>query len=88
MSALLTLLALLFEAMLGYPERLVSRAIGHPVMWMGGLIGALDRWLNREGATPWQRQGGGVLALSILILVVRRTVACSSSMVSCSCPSA
>ena len=69
MFALLTLLALLFEAMLGYPE-LVSRAIGHPVMWMGGLIGALDRWLNREGATPWQRRCAGVLALSILILIV------------------
>src|SRR6476661_645462 len=68
MSALLTSLALLFEAMLGYPER-VSRAIGHPVMWMGALIGALDRLLNRKGAAPWQRKGAGALALSILILV-------------------
>jgi adenosylcobinamide-phosphate synthase len=31
-----------------YPDRLV-RAIGHPVIWMGRLIGALDRWLNRDG---------------------------------------
>jgi adenosylcobinamide-phosphate synthase len=69
MFALLTLLALLFEAMLGYPER-VARAIGHPVMWIGGLIGALDRWLNRAGARPWQRRCAGVLALSVLILVV------------------
>ncbi len=69
MSALLTLLALLFEAMLGYPE-LVSRAIGHPVIWMGGLIGALDRCLNREGAAPWRRRCAGVLAVSILIVVV------------------
>ncbi|HZP09349.1 adenosylcobinamide-phosphate synthase CbiB [Methyloceanibacter sp.] len=66
MTALLTLLALLFEAMLGYPER-VFRAIGHPVMWMGALVGALDRGLNREGRLPWQRKLAGVAALLILI---------------------
>jgi len=68
MSALLTLLALLFEAMLGYPER-VARAIGHPVMWMGALVGALDRWLNREGTPPVRRKAAGVLALLVLILI-------------------
>jgi adenosylcobinamide-phosphate synthase len=41
----LTLLALLVELMLGYPDELF-RAIGHPVTWMGRLIAALDRWLN------------------------------------------
>lgn len=68
MTALLTLLALLFEAMLGYPER-VSRAIGHPVMWMGALIGALDRMLNREDAPPLRRKAAGAVALLVLILV-------------------
>jgi adenosylcobinamide-phosphate synthase len=68
MTALLTLLALLFEAMLGYPER-ISRAIGHPVMWMGALIGALDRGLNRAGTPPWRRKIGGAAALLVLILV-------------------
>jgi adenosylcobinamide-phosphate synthase len=58
----------LFEAMLGYPER-VSRAIGHPVMWMGALVGALDRWLNRDGSTPWRRKMAGAAALLILIAV-------------------
>jgi adenosylcobinamide-phosphate synthase len=61
------LLALLFEAMLGYPER-VSRAIGHPVMWMGALVGALDRGLNREGMPPWRRKLAGAAALLVLIL--------------------
>jgi adenosylcobinamide-phosphate synthase len=67
MSALLTLLALLFEAMLGYPER-VSRAIGHPVMWMGALVGVLDRGLNHKGASPTRRKAAGVAALLALIL--------------------
>ncbi|MGZ5850643.1 MAG: cobalamin biosynthesis protein, partial [Methyloceanibacter sp.] len=68
MTTLLTLLALLFEAMLGYPERL-ARAVGHPVMWMGALVGALDRGLNREGTPPWQRKAAGAAAHLILILV-------------------
>jgi adenosylcobinamide-phosphate synthase len=68
MSALLTLLSLLFEAMLGYPER-VSRAIGHPAMWMGVLIGALDRGLNHEGAQPLRRKAAGAVALLVMILV-------------------
>ena len=67
MTALLTLLALLFEAMLGYPER-VSRAIGHPVMWMGALVAALDRGLNREGMPRWRRKLAGAAAILVLIL--------------------
>ena len=68
MTALLTLLALLCEAMLGYPER-VSHAIGHLVMWMGALVGALDRGLNREDASPLRRKAAGAVALLVLILV-------------------
>jgi adenosylcobinamide-phosphate synthase len=68
MTALLTLLALLFEAMLGYPERIV-RAIGHPVMWMGALVGALDRGLNREKRPARQQKLAGVAALLILTAV-------------------
>jgi adenosylcobinamide-phosphate synthase len=67
MSALLTLLSLLFEAMLGYPDRL-AHAIGHPVMWMGALIAALDRRLNHEDAPPLQRKATGAVALLVLIL--------------------
>ena len=47
MSVALALIAMLIELCFGYPER-VARAIGHPVTWIGRLIGALDRLLNRE----------------------------------------
>ena len=40
-------MALLIEASFGYPDRLL-RTIGHPVIWLGRLIGWLDRTLNRE----------------------------------------
>jgi adenosylcobinamide-phosphate synthase len=69
MAPALTLLALLFELMLGYPDRLV-RAIGHPVTWMGRLIGALDRGLNRDAAAPAARRLAGTIAVLILIAVV------------------
>jgi adenosylcobinamide-phosphate synthase len=69
MTVILTLLALLFEAMFGYPDRL-ARAVGHPVTWMGRLIGALDRGLNREGGDPAGRKAAGVVSLLILIVIV------------------
>jgi adenosylcobinamide-phosphate synthase len=59
MSVALALLAMLFELCLGYPQRLTA-AIGHPVTWIGGLIGALDRALNREPPSfPPPRAGEG-----------------------------
>jgi adenosylcobinamide-phosphate synthase len=65
----LTLLALLIELMLGYPDELF-RAIGHPVTWMGRLIAALDRWMNREQDAPARRRMAGALALIVLLIVV------------------
>jgi adenosylcobinamide-phosphate synthase len=65
----LTLLALLLELMIGYPDRLL-RAIGHPVTWMGALIGALDRGLNRCSAPPAARRLTGTVAVLILIAAV------------------
>src|SRR5580704_7909862 len=67
--AALTLPALLLELMIGYPDRLV-RAIGHPVTWMGALIGALDRGLNRDTASPTARRLAGTVAVLILIAAV------------------
>jgi adenosylcobinamide-phosphate synthase len=58
----------LFEAMFGYPRQL-ARAIGHPAMWMGWLIGRLDRDWNRDSLSPAQRQLAGVCALVMLILI-------------------
>jgi adenosylcobinamide-phosphate synthase len=54
------LLALILERLLGYPEALVAR-IGHPVIWMGRLIGLLDTRLNDR------TRGRGVLALVLLL---------------------
>src|ERR1700722_2290478 len=69
MAAALTLLALLLELMIGYPDRLMAM-IGHPVTWMGALIGALDRALNRESATAAARRLAGTVTILVLIAAV------------------
>jgi adenosylcobinamide-phosphate synthase len=69
MSAVLTLLALLFEATFGYPHRLAQR-LGHPVAWMGWLIELLDRRLNRDGDEPSRRRSAGMLTLLIVVVAV------------------
>jgi adenosylcobinamide-phosphate synthase len=69
MSVALAVIAMLIELCLGYPERLL-RAIGHPVTWIGHLIGLLDRWLNRETIEPNGRRTAGVVAVLILFGVV------------------
>jgi len=56
---------MLIELGIGYPERL-TRAIGHPAMWIGALIERCDRLLNRDVA-PNLRRTLGALAL-ILVL--------------------
>src|SRR4029077_7410924 len=68
MSAALALLAMLIELCIGYPERL-TRAIGHPVIWIGGLIARCDRLLNRELA-PRLRRLLGILALMLVLGIV------------------
>lgn len=62
------MLALTIEAAFGYPQRFYA-AIGHPVTWIGGLIGMLDRTLNREAASHALRKVMGALALAVLITV-------------------
>ncbi|KMO32112.1 adenosylcobinamide-phosphate synthase CbiB [Methylobacterium aquaticum] len=59
-------LALAIEAALGYPDRLY-RLAGHPVTWIGALIAALDRRLNRETDPPGTRRLAGVLALLLVL---------------------
>jgi adenosylcobinamide-phosphate synthase len=66
MAVALTFLALLIELMVGYPDRLV-RAIGHPVTWMGRLIGTLDAKWNRDGADEGLRRAMGVVALGLVV---------------------
>lgn len=58
-------LALLADALFGYPDR-VFRLIGHPVSWIGGLIAGLDRQLNRDTLPERRRRLNGVLALLLL----------------------
>jgi adenosylcobinamide-phosphate synthase len=70
MFVTLAFLALLIEAIVGYPDWLVQ-AIGHPVTWMGRLIGMLDNILNREGGSRASRRVWGAVSL---LMVVGTTV--------------
>ncbi len=65
----LLVLALTIEAAFGYPQRFYA-AIGHPVTWIGRLIGWLDRGLNRQTASFTARKTMGVLALLLLLAVI------------------
>lgn len=65
MSVLLALLALLAERLFGYPDRLF-RLVGHPVTWIGRLIGALDKGWNNGGHAS---RAAGVAALLLIVLV-------------------
>jgi adenosylcobinamide-phosphate synthase len=60
-------LALAVERFFGYPQFLL-RAFGHPVMWFGALIDALDRRLNRPALAGSRRKLNGVLMLLVLVL--------------------
>jgi adenosylcobinamide-phosphate synthase len=69
MTVTLTLAALLIDAVVGYPDRLV-RSIGHPVSWIGRLIGALERYCNRDSTEPVQRRALGIITLLLVVTVV------------------
>jgi len=56
-------LALLLEALLGYPAWLYGR-VRHPVVWIGTLIDTLERRLNRPAGTTRSR---GALALALAL---------------------
>lgn len=58
--------ALIIEAAAGYPTWLF-RAIRHPVVWIGTLLGWLDRRMNDDHATASTRRKAGVLALTIVL---------------------
>jgi adenosylcobinamide-phosphate synthase len=69
MSVTLALIAMLIELGLGYPQRLL-RMIGHPVSWIGRLIDALDRRLNRETDTVQTRRAAGIITLVVVLAIV------------------
>jgi adenosylcobinamide-phosphate synthase len=68
MAFSLAFLALLIEAVMGYPGWLV-RSAGHPVMWMGRLIGFLDGALNHDWMTSASQRAAGVVSLLIVIVI-------------------
>ncbi|TAN10235.1 MAG: cobalamin biosynthesis protein, partial [Rhizobiaceae bacterium] len=67
MSLVLTFLSLLVERAIGYPDRLVQ-SIGHPVIWIGQLIGFLDEKLNRDTDSRDRRRLAGIAALVVIVV--------------------
>jgi adenosylcobinamide-phosphate synthase len=59
-------LALLGDRLFGYPPTLARRA-GHPVEWLGALIGLLDRALNQAGAGKGPGRMRGTIALTLAL---------------------
>ena len=52
----------MLDAGFGYPDW-VFRNVGHPVTWIGALIGLADRRLNKESGSPLTRRLAGVFAI-------------------------
>jgi adenosylcobinamide-phosphate synthase len=65
-TLMLAALAVAVEACLGYPEG-VFRAIGHPVAWIGCLIGLADRYWNHEDRSFAMRRALGAFALLLVL---------------------
>ncbi|MBB6254421.1 adenosylcobinamide-phosphate synthase CbiB [Nitrospirillum iridis] len=63
----LALVALALEALLGYPDAVYAR-IRHPVVWIGALIGRLDRAWNRAERPAAARKAAGVAAECVLVV--------------------
>ncbi len=59
----LLLAVLIVEANLGYPEWLLAR-VGHPVMWVGRMIAAMERRWNRA---PLARTAGSITAIALVM---------------------
>jgi len=66
MAVTTAVLALLIEAALGYPPP-VLRSIGHPVTWIGAMIGALERRFNHASASARTRRLAGVAVLAAVV---------------------
>src|SRR5499427_1900785 len=66
MFVTLAFLALLIEALVGYPDWLVH-SIGHPVTWMGRLISLFDDILNREHMSHAGRRAAGAVSLFFVV---------------------
>ena len=60
--------AMATDALLGWPDRLFAR-IGHPVVWVGKAVAALDAYANRESDSPAARRSAGIAAALIVIML-------------------
>lgn len=69
MFADLALIAVLTEAIAGYPDA-IYRSVGHPVTWMGRLIAWCDKAWNSPALSFEARRGRGVATLLLLLAVV------------------
>ncbi|MEZ2145205.1 adenosylcobinamide-phosphate synthase CbiB [Bradyrhizobium sp. DN5] len=58
--------AMAVDALLGWPSWLFAR-IGHPVTWLGRLIGAIDAAWNRASDPPALRRGAGIAGALVVI---------------------
>jgi adenosylcobinamide-phosphate synthase len=68
-------LAMAIDGAIGWPGALYAR-IGHPVTWLGRLIGMLDQRWNRDGDTFGTRRVAGVAAaLAVIALASALTLA-------------
>jgi adenosylcobinamide-phosphate synthase len=76
MFAALAFLALMIEALAGYPQPLFA-AIGHPVTWIGALIGWCEEAWNDPRLSFARRRANGVLTL---VLVLALTIAVTSAL--------
>jgi adenosylcobinamide-phosphate synthase len=63
---LILIIAFGIEAVLAYPAPLF-RAIGHPVSWIGVLIGAIDARLNQPNYSEPMRRIAGVVTVLLLL---------------------
>jgi adenosylcobinamide-phosphate synthase len=68
MSAALALVAVVLEAMVGYPNA-VYRLIGHPVTWIGRVIAWCDQRWNSQTWSFGRRRLFGVVTLVLLLLL-------------------
>jgi adenosylcobinamide-phosphate synthase len=60
--------ALAFDALIGDPDWL-WRPLGHPVAWIGALIGVLDRRLNRDDQSQQQRKAAGIAGTAAMVAI-------------------
>jgi len=60
--------ALMLEEIVGYPP-LLLRTLGHPVAWIGALIGTTERMLNRPSTSPIAQKLLGVVGLFVWLMI-------------------